>query len=242
MLSCSKLITFLNEGLTKLNIQSAGNNLQVQTTSFDGRPLLTPSQFHHLFLQDFPHQDNQSELKDPRDQDSSRHSTNKHKKSKKTSRSDPSVKEIDYLSQRREILRQDSDLDKLENIEKRVKSEDSLSDPSTDYENLSETDVLSSSPSVVDQAPAEEQLIDQQQETRDLPSDEKVVKAVFDYESEQVMFHIQTAGEDSGTNSSTKLARDEVLEKDPRLLLYFYESHLQFAKQGEFNPSKLKKV
>ena len=229
-------------GLAQLNVQSTKNSFQVQTTSFDGRPLLTPSEFRHLFLQDLS-SNHQSKSKPRRDQGSFQR--NKHKKYHSASQSNLRVKDIDYSSQRRELLRPDSDLDKLENVEKRIKCEDSSSDPSTNYDNLSETNVLSSSPSVVNHRNVdkaiEQKLTDQQQEIPDFLNDGNIVKAVFNYDSEQTIFHIQRTSESFGINS-TRLTRDEVLEKDPRLLLYFYESHLQFIKRGEFNPSKLKKV
>ena len=233
MLSHSELSTSLSKFQAAFDLKSFSNVFQVQTTSFDGRPLLTPSEFRCLFMQD-QLQKQQKSFKSQRNRDSS------HKRSTECSESRLEAKNTDYSSEDLKTTRQNSDLDEFENIRKRVKSEDSSSNPSTNCENLSMADPCSPNLSSICET-SEQELIQPEENILILPENENIVKAVFDYDSEQIKFHIQQAGENS-EDTHMRLTRDEVLERDPKLLLYFYESHLQFAKRADFDVTKLRKA
>ena len=234
MLSSSQLFTSLSNIQATFDLKSFQNIFEVRTTSFDGRPLLTPSEFRCLFFQNQP-----KNVKSQRNRDSLNMA--KYKMFTECTQSQMEVKNTHHSSKESKIIRQNSDLDEFENIQKRIKSEDSSSNPSTDCENISETHPSSPNLSATCQ-PSEKELTEPQTKTA-LPTlaCESVVNAVFDYDSEQIKFCIQQAGR-SSENVHMRLTRNEVLQRDPRLLLYFYESHLQFTKRAEFNPSKLRKV
>ena len=237
MLSHSELSTSLSKVQATFDLKSFSNIFQVQTTSFDGRPLLTPSEFRCLFMQDQLQKQPKS-VKSQRNRDSS-HKT-QHKSSAECSESRLEAKNTEYSSEDLKTTRQNSDLDEFENIHKRVKSEDSSSNPSTNCENLSMADPCSPNLSSICETP-EQELIQPEENILTLPENENIVKAVFDYDSEQIKFHVQQAGENS-EDTHMRLTRDEVLERDPKLLLYFYESHLQFAKRADFDVTKLRKA
>ena len=233
MLSCSELSTSLSNIQATFDLKSFKNIFEVRTTSFDGRPLLTPSEFRCLFFQSQP-----KNVKSQRNRDSL--NTPQYKMFTERTQSQLIAKNTRHSSKESKIIRQNPDLDEFENIQKRIKSEDSSSNPSTDCDSISETHPSSPNLSTICQT-SEKELTEPQTKTG-LPTlvNENIVKAVFDCDSEQIKFCIQQGNESSG-NTYTSLTRDEVLQRDPKLLLYFYESHLQFTKRTEFNPRELRK-
>ena len=70
----------------------------------------------------------------------------------------------------------------------------------------------------------------------------KIIDAVFNSEMQEVLFKVECCAADSNKTEINYLAKDEVIETDPRLLLYFYESHLQFKRTPDFQACKLKTV
>jgi len=67
----------------------------------------------------------------------------------------------------------------------------------------------------------------------------KVKEIVFDHKTNQVKFKVEF-NKGSINRKVQSMTREEILREDPSLLLAFYESNLRFAKATEFNPSQLK--
>lgn len=65
----------------------------------------------------------------------------------------------------------------------------------------------------------------------------KIVGIVADHKTEGLLYKVEYEGE-----GAKYLERDEVLQEDPLMLLYFYENSLQFKKAKEFQGSKLKQL
>ena len=65
----------------------------------------------------------------------------------------------------------------------------------------------------------------------------KVTEAVFDSELQNVLLKVETRTKNRKEEDLEYLTREELLEEDPKLLLYFYESHLQFKRKPSFQAS-----
>ena len=70
----------------------------------------------------------------------------------------------------------------------------------------------------------------------------KVIEVVFNSEVQQVLLKVECSTMDSKKLDIQYRTKDEILKEDPKLLLYFYESHLQFKRRPNFQANKLKTV
>ena len=70
----------------------------------------------------------------------------------------------------------------------------------------------------------------------------RVAEAVFNFEMQKVLLKVECCTNDSKEARIEYLTRDELLEEDPLLLLYFYESHLKFKRMPRFQANNLKTV
>ena len=75
-----------------------------------------------------------------------------------------------------------------------------------------------------------------------VPQGEKAIeKALFEKEKQQLMFVVKKCHSKKKKDTEV-LTRAEVLEKDPLLLIYFYEKSLKLVDATWFDPSSMKKL
>ena len=70
----------------------------------------------------------------------------------------------------------------------------------------------------------------------------KVLEILFDSKKQEIMVKVESCIKDSKERSIEYLTRRELVEEDPKLLLYFYERHLEFRQMPEFQTSDLQNL
>ncbi len=60
--------------------------------------------------------------------------------------------------------------------------------------------------------------------------------------SSEILFKFEYYEENMDELQTKVFTREEILQHDPRWILYFYENHLQFSKTPNFKPERLKRI
>lgn len=138
------------------------------------------------------------------------------------------------LNSKRGARESDSFLAELEKVQKKIKSQDSISNSSTQYEDPSEE--LQASTSLKSRSVSELEPISIGKRSS---GQKKIVQMCFDEITENYVYKVEN---DANSAKLLILTRDEVIKEDPRILLYFYENHIQFSQSAHFQAEKLRKL
>jgi len=191
------------------------NTGPIETTSADGKPLLTPSQFFSLAS----HHD-----KSPRNNLEGK--TSKQTIQKKFATKNPNqttvidVESCEVPKKNKENEHND-DLEVIEPLTKKIK-------PNTSSPPAGKGNIEKSAKNL--------EVIDEQKK-RKL---NKVVKVISSKRGE-LLFGV-TRQLENAAETDEVLTREEILKEDPMLLVYYYEKHLLFDNVMDFDPAKLTKI
>jgi len=142
--------------------------------------------------------------------------------------------ESQALNSKRGARESDSFLAELEKVQKKIKNQDSISNSSTQYEDPSEE--LQASTSLKSRSVSELEPMSIDKRTH---GQRKIVQMCFDEITENYVYKVET---DPNSAKLLILTRDEVIKEDPKILLYFYENHIQFSQSAHFQAEKLRKL
>ncbi len=199
------------------------DKLRMEVTSFDGKPFLTPSQFGQLSYKTRIN-GSQKVLPVVEKNHSNQRSKRRVSRRKPTKRSvKPTLDKRNY----NEIETQEC----LEALQKKVKIEDKAETTSTQEGEISD----------VGRHCQESASQSQMTILADNLKIKRILRVVFDKEKGDLLFKVEGHSSSSRKALSTQ-TKEEILKHDPRLLLYFYENHLEFPHVPEFKPEKLKKL
>ena len=192
----------------------------MEITSFDGKPFLTPPQFGYLsYQQQYGLKEKNSENTPSEQKLVTKRVDELCKKGgrERRKRSKENMSEIDFQ------------LQAFEKIQKKVKKEDKVLSPSTQEEDLSDRNTHST--------PLQTPV--------NLPKEIKkklrrIIRTDYNEKLQMLVYKIESLS--ANEKESFEFTREEILEEDPKILLYFYENHLEFSKTPQFKPEKLKKL
>ena len=142
--------------------------------------------------------------------------------------------ESQVLNSKRGARESDSFLAELEKVQKKIKNQDSISNSSTQYEDPS--DELQASTSLKSRSVSEPEPISIGNRPH---GQKKIVQMCFDEITENYVYKVET---DTNSAKLLLLTREEVIKEDPKILLYFYENHIQFSQTAHFRAEKLRKL
>jgi len=157
-------------------------------------------------------------------------------KSKKAKQSKTQSPNTQALKEKRES---DSFLAELHRVHKKIKTQDTVSNSSTQYDETSEEH--SSSQGSVSLKLNSTSEIESVNKMKPTPGPKKIVQMCFDEISEGYVYKVE-AEPSQGSSKLQVLTREEVVREDPKILLYFYENHIQFSQTAHFQAEKLKKL
>jgi len=184
-----------------------------ETTSADGKPLLTPSQFFSLASQLDKSPKNKPEDK------TSKQTIQKKFATKNPATKNPAIIDVDSSEQphKNKENEHNDDLEVIEPLTKKIKPD--TSSPSQPKETT----------------PKNPEVVDEQKKKKL----NKVVKVISSKRGE-LLFGVTRQSENTETDEV--LTREEILKEDPMLLVYYYEKHLLFDNVLNFDPAKLTKI
>jgi len=157
-------------------------------------------------------------------------------KSKKARQNKGQSSNAQALKDKRES---DSFLAELQRVHKKVKTQDTVSNSSTQYDEASEEHFSSQgSVSLKSNSTSEIESVNKMKPTA---GSKKIVQMCFDEISEGYVYKVE-AEANSSSSKLLLLTREEVIKEDPKILLYFYENHIQFSQTAHFQAEKLKKL
>ena len=191
------------------------NQAPIETTSADGKPLLTPSQF--FSLASHPDKSPRNSLQDK---------ISKQTIQKKFATKSPNqttvidVESCEAPHKNKENEHND-DLEVIEPLTKKIKPNTSSS-PCAGKGNTEKS--------------AKKSEVADEQKKKKL---NKVVKVISSKRGE-LLFGVTRQAENAETDEV--LTREEILKEDPMLLVYYYEKHLLFDNVMDFDPAKLTKI
>ena len=139
----------------------------------------------------------------------------------------------------RELRESDSFLAELQRVHKKIKNQDTVSNSSTQYEETSEEP--STCQPVANLKSSSTSEIESVNKVKPTSGQKKIVQMCFDEISEGYVYKVEA---EPGQCSSKVLllTRDEVIKEDPKILLYFYENHIEFSQTAHFQAEKLKRL
>ena len=232
------------------------NKQTIETTSFDGKPFLTPSEFGMLSQQCVSPNPVQVSTPDvlivtPEakiNDESACHKCNTCQKcgGKKSTLNPKKSSKISCL-----------DVDGIEIIEKRTKTDHSNLHSPIICESTNELNIChATSPTIVSIQKTEQATNKQKNLVNSKKSDKKtkigqslnenkgrkkIIQMAFDSTLQKLIFQIECEVGNLEKNF-LYLTREEIIEQDPELLLNFYEDHIQFAQIGDLGSEGLKRL
>lgn len=218
----------------------------IETTSFDGRPFLIPTELG-LFSTDKHSIKGMSAL-----------SNSKKAKLEKISKRQQKKKEGNSSNQKlkksTKKLLELTNVQNYDQIAKKVKPDETMSNSSTQCEDgveengkrkgLSISPTLEQFPRQASDKGLNEQFVAPQDKERvdfSVGRKKRILEAAFDEAQQNLIFKVECELSNK-QGKCENLTRDEILSQDPKLLLYFYENHIQFAKTPGFKPEGLRKL
>lgn len=229
------------EALKKLK-----DRFPIETTSFDGRPFLIPTELGLFSSESNP-------LKEMPALNSSKKAKleklGKHQLKKKE-------RALSVLKTKKSTKKglELGNAQNYDNITKKVKTDETMSNSSTQCGDTGEENgkrkSLPISPSgeqfpkkTLEKSSTERFAAPQEKERVDISvvKKKRIVEAAFDEAQQNLIFKVECELSNK-QGKCENFTRDEILSHDPKLLLYFYENHIQFTKTPRFRPEGMRKL